>query len=94
MLSLSTSTLLRMTANRATRMYVRLMSNTMDVPETNRRAMNHGCLIWKCTLQVGLASISTCMALLMQVHTFKLLVQVVHISDETVIGEQEAHSGQ
>lgn len=35
MLSLSTSTLLRMTASRATRMYVRLMSNTMEVPETH-----------------------------------------------------------
>lgn len=35
MLSLSTSTLLRMTASRATRMYVRLMSNTIDVPETH-----------------------------------------------------------
>lgn len=37
MLSLSTNTLLRMTANRATRMYVRLMSNTMDVPETHTK---------------------------------------------------------
>lgn len=37
MLSLSTNTLLRMTASRATKMYVRLMSNTIDVPETHRR---------------------------------------------------------
>lgn len=37
MLSRSTSTLLRMTANKATKMYVRLMSNTIDVPETQGR---------------------------------------------------------
>lgn len=49
MLSLSTSTLLRMTANRATRMYVRLMSNTMDVPETHTRAMTPGRWIRMCT---------------------------------------------
>lgn len=41
MLSLSTSTLLRMTASRATRMYVRLMSNTIDVPETHTAAASH-----------------------------------------------------
>lgn len=41
MLSLSTSTLLRMTASRATTMYVRLMSNTIDVPETHTAAARH-----------------------------------------------------
>lgn len=41
MLSLSTSTLLRMTASRATRMYVRLMSNTIDVPETHTHTHIH-----------------------------------------------------
>lgn len=41
MLSLSTSTLLRMTASRATTMYVRLMSNTIDVPETHAAAVSH-----------------------------------------------------
>lgn len=39
MLSLSTSTLLRMTASRATTMYVRLMSNTIDVPGTHTRQL-------------------------------------------------------
>lgn len=35
-----------------------------------------------------------CTALLLHIHTFKLVVQVVHISDETVVGEQEAHPSQ
>ena len=52
MLSLSTSTLLRMTANRATRMYVRLMSNTIDVPETHKRAATPWSCKWMRSLQV------------------------------------------
>lgn len=34
------------------------------------------------------------MGLFMQIHTFKLGVQVVHIGDEAVVGKQEAHSSQ
>lgn len=30
----------------------------------------------------------------MHMYTFKLVVQVVHISDETVVGKQETHSSQ
>lgn len=54
MLSLSTSTLLRMTAIRATRMYVRLMSNTMDVPETHTHTHE------QCLLGVGYVYKNSC----------------------------------
>lgn len=84
MLSLSTRTLLRITANRATRMYVRLMSNTIEVPETNTRAPVSVCLL--CA--------GAYMFVPLHLYTFKLVVQVVHVGDEAVIGKQEANSRQ
>lgn len=91
MLSLSTRTLLRITANRATRMYVRLMSNTIEVPETHTRAMIPVSVY---SPGVYLLRLCTYLFVLLHIYTFKLVVQVVHISDETVVGKQEAHSSQ
>lgn len=85
MLSLSTSTLLRMTASSATRMYVRLMSKTMDDPATHKM---------EGVSAAGASGGSAESSALNQAATFKLVVQVVHVGDEAVVGKQEAHAGQ
>lgn len=74
-----------MTANKATKMYVRLMSNTIDVPETNRRDVFPDSVVLT-------EHVRFCM--LVHPYTFKLLMQVIHICDEAVVGKQEAHSSQ
>ena len=63
-------------------MYVRLMSNTMDVPERHAAASCDPGLDRRFLDEGGFPC------------TFEFVVQVVDVGDEAVVGKQEAHPGQ